>query len=254
LFSTTVFAAPGAAPLIWMPSAVLPEMTLRSAAAVPPMRLLLAATPPVLMYTPTWLPGPGAVPARSVPRKLPTMTLLDDPKMRMARVGQRLITSPRIVLPELPTPRFSAPFPPHAAALSSMTGAKGGAATNPGCVVPSIRTTDAIEGSAEPRRMVLAPAGAMLNWMSSVPAKALASSIAARKVQTAPAVAQFPSPKEASPASPTSLTRKTAANADSTPGPIPSKSERSHTRALIARKVNSKKSATSARDSNVWAQ
>jgi hypothetical protein len=41
-------------------------------------------------------------------------------------------------LPELPRPRFNAALAPQAAALSSMMGVE----TKPGCVVPSIRTTD----------------------------------------------------------------------------------------------------------------
>src|SRR5438094_7321545 len=55
------------------------------------------------------------------------------------------------------------------------------------------------------------PAG-ILKLIVSAPASALASSIAARSVQTAPAVAQTPLPGVASPASPVELTVKAAAD------------------------------------------
>src|SRR5262245_6608248 len=73
-------------------------MTLRSAAVVPPTRLLVVPLP--MRWTPTTLPSPAVVaPVAFVPRKFPAMMLLDELRLRMAAPGDRLMQSPRIVLP-----------------------------------------------------------------------------------------------------------------------------------------------------------
>ena len=121
------------------------------------------------------------MPARSVPRKFPAMTLFDEPAMRMARLGQPLITSPRIVLPELPTLRSSAPVP-HAPALSSMIGRPAG--RKPGCVVPLMMTGRVMGSSAAVRVIVCTPPAPMTKSMVSMPTVAFASRMASRRVHT----------------------------------------------------------------------
>src|SRR6266540_3064041 len=66
-------------------------------------------------------------------------------------------------------------------------------------------------GSGVAAETVWTPEPGMLKAIVSAPGRALACSIAARRVQTPPAVAQTPSLVSASPASPVSLTVKVAA-------------------------------------------
>jgi hypothetical protein len=76
------------------------------------------------------------VPATFVPRKFPATTLFDD-RRRMALPeggGERLMTSPRIVLPELPACRSKVLVAPPLASIS-MTGPR--PAMDSGCVVLS---------------------------------------------------------------------------------------------------------------------
>src|SRR4030095_13874180 len=112
------------------------------------------------------------------------MTLFED-RTRMAFPdggGVRLMTSPRIVLPELPGCRSSVVVAP-AAALLALPRAKSGAPAKPGCVVPLMVTGPAIPGRPEVRTIVFAPAGAMLKLMvSATSGVAFASSMAARRV------------------------------------------------------------------------
>ena len=84
------------------PSIVLAEMTLRSAGAVPPTRLLAE---PFCIITPIQLPSLELVPLGSVPMKLPAMTLFEEPFRKMPNPFQLSIASPRMVLPEAPALR-----------------------------------------------------------------------------------------------------------------------------------------------------
>jgi hypothetical protein len=137
------------------------------------------------------------------------MTLFAESQARIAAPGERLMQSPRIVLPEAPDWRSSRSFGAPAA-FSSMTGAKGGAFTQPFWVVPSMTTGLVMAGRFPVSTIVLAPGGFMPNRIVSRPAAAFASSMAARSVHLFPAVLQFPS-MPASGASPASFTVKVAA-------------------------------------------
>ena len=119
-------------------------MTLRSAATVPPIRLLSEAEAPPVMRMPLELPA-ATVPVTFVPRKFPATTLFDEPR-RMARPGARLMTNPRIVLPELPACRSSVLAPPDVPSIS-MTGPA--PAIDRGWVVVSRTTAPVMAGSAE---------------------------------------------------------------------------------------------------------
>ena len=92
-----------------------------------------------------------------------------------------------------------------------------GVPAKPGCVVPSMSISVEIVGSALAGVIVCNPPAPMLKVMASAPARALASWMAARSVQTAPAVAQTPLPAVASAASPVLLTTNVAASAPPTP-------------------------------------
>ena len=73
-----------------MPSTVLDEMMLRSAAVVPPIRLLVE---PIRDGDADQVAAAG-VPAAFVPRKLPVMTLFDDPLIAIPSPAKRLIDEP----------------------------------------------------------------------------------------------------------------------------------------------------------------
>jgi hypothetical protein len=138
------------------------------------------------------------------------------------------MTSPRIVLPELPGCRSSVVVAPPAA-LISITGAKSGAPANPGCVVPSMVTASVIPGKPEVRTIVFGPDGAMLKLIVSRPAAAFASWMAARRVHrgAAPPTEQIPFPGVASAKSSVLSTVKTAAWAGPAARVEPSASEAS---------------------------
>ena len=83
--------------LIAMPTVVLPEMTLRSAAVVPPTTLLLAFH--------NSMPAPllaALVPEESRPSQLPAMVLPLLVPTEMATVAKFCMMKPRIVLPSEP--------------------------------------------------------------------------------------------------------------------------------------------------------
>jgi hypothetical protein len=86
-----------------------------------------------------------------------------------------------------------------------------GVPAKPGCVVPSIVTCCVIAGRSK-TEISWKPEGEMLKLIVSAPANAFASSIAARRVQTAPAVAQTPLPGVASGSSAVELTVNAAAD------------------------------------------
>src|SRR5262249_26309729 len=132
-----------------MPSTVFPEMTLRSAATVPPTRSFVV--PALTRLTPTRLPNPAAVvPARFVPRKFPAMTLFAESPARIAAPGERLMQSPRIVLPEAPDWRSNV-SPGALAAVTSITGPVRG--TESGCDVVSRMRGLVMAGRLDPRVM-----------------------------------------------------------------------------------------------------
>src|SRR3990170_3766445 len=123
---------------------------------------------------------------------------------------KRLITSQRIVVLPVKMARPCAP-PPALVPFSSMMGQQ----VKPGWVVPSIVTGPAIAGSPGVAGvMVNAPVTLLkpgsvvgiLKLITSVPARALDSWMAARRVQTPAAVAHTPFPAAASKASPVELT------------------------------------------------
>ena len=119
---------------------------------------------------------------------------------------KRLITSPfTVLLPAvIDSPFTCAPaFVPSSSII--------GVPAKSGSLVPSIITGSVIVGRALPGLMVCGPAPAMLKLIVSVPARALASSMAARNVHTAPAVAHVPLPGFASTASPVESTMNVVA-------------------------------------------
>jgi len=79
--------------LMAMPAELLPEMTLRAAAAAPPMVLLEA---PAAMRTPSLLFPRSAVPLTSVPMKLPSTSV-------EAALAEAMWT-PKLSLPEMTLP------------------------------------------------------------------------------------------------------------------------------------------------------
>src|SRR5262249_6078866 len=116
---------------------LLPEITLRSAASVPPITAL-AADPETV--TPTLL-ATLVVPVASLPIQFPATVWPPVPSSTMPALVQALITNPRTVL--LPPVR-SRPmaFGPAVAPLSTTNGLP----ANPGCVVASIVTGVVIGG------------------------------------------------------------------------------------------------------------
>jgi hypothetical protein len=75
------------------PTPVLPAMTLRAAAVVPPMTL----PPEPAITTPSALPA-AVVPVRSVPMKLPSIVLPPPKPITIPLPGKRLTISPRTVV------------------------------------------------------------------------------------------------------------------------------------------------------------
>ena len=138
--------------------------------AVPPIRLL---SEPSILIPSTVLPR-SAVPVASVPIKFPSITLPSPVWSRIPLALNRLMMSPRTVLPPpiIVSPLTAAPAP---APFNSMSGV----AVNPGCVVPSMMTASRIVGSPPtPGAMVCTPAPEMLKLMASRPAELFASIIA----------------------------------------------------------------------------
>ena len=84
---------------MWTPSLLLPEMTSRAMAVVPPMVLLAA---PFWMNTPFAL-GRAFDPVESVPIKSPATTLPDVPESEMihavCRLPERTFSEPETVPP-----------------------------------------------------------------------------------------------------------------------------------------------------------
>ena len=80
-------------------------------------------------------------------------------------------------------------------------------------------TGSVIVGKADPGVKVWGPPPAILKWMLSAPAKAFASSMAARSVQLPPPSLHTPSPALLSPASPMASTVKVAAVSGDRNGP-----------------------------------
>lgn len=79
-----------------MPTPLLPEMMLRSASLLPPIRLPLVFQ----RLTPCWLPA--ALPDRSSPIRLPAITWLPLPEMSMPSCEKFCSARPRTVLPSEP--------------------------------------------------------------------------------------------------------------------------------------------------------
>src|SRR5215470_4346903 len=139
------------------------------------------------------------------------MTLPDDPKMRMALPGQRLMTSPRIVLPP-PVLAMMIPAlePGREEKLISMP------PTEPVWVVPSMMTGLVMVGRVLPGLIVWGPPGGILKVIVWGPPGVLFdSSMAARSVQVTPGPgceSQIPSfLGTTAPPSPVLLTMKVAA-------------------------------------------
>src|SRR5262249_8345823 len=108
--------------------------------------------------------GRGAVPAASVPMKLPCTTAPPAPDSRMPLPPKRLTTSPRTV--ELPAATVR-PLAPDPAARPS--NAIKGVPANPGCDQPSRVTGSMIGGSADTGAIVRTPLPGMLKLIVSTP-------------------------------------------------------------------------------------
>ena len=164
-------------PSMRTPCPPLPEMTLRSAAVVPPTVLFDAAS----IKTPLPALARTAVPVASVPMKLPAMVTRPEEATRMPCPPNLLIKRPRTVLPlvVMLRPAVTAPAP---APFNSTSGAP----LKPGCVVPLMLTASATGGSAEVGLMVCGPPPPMLKAMTSAcPGVELEVSMASRREQCA---------------------------------------------------------------------
>ena len=142
--------------------------------APPPTPPTVLLDEPAAMKTPLPVFGAAAVPAASVPRKLPSMTLLPPVCSRMALPAKRLMMRARTRLLE---PVITRPADgPALVPFSSMRGAP----LKPGCVVPSIVTGLMRGGSVEPGLIVCTPVPGILKPIKSAPGLTLASMMACR--------------------------------------------------------------------------
>ena len=121
-----------------MPRPPLPEITLRSATAEPPMRLAGALERMMTPAAEELLPDDWKVAAALVPMKSPATTLLRAPVPTIRTATRRLYRArPRIALPADVTTKASTPFTPvpstwmRSAALLARAAELG---DDPGCV------------------------------------------------------------------------------------------------------------------------